>query len=496
MNRRNDTMSEKIDRNTLCHCGSGKKYKKCCLNAPAGAKIFSNGSEVADLSWRKLRQLEGKVLDDHLIPYATDVLPPDIVEYAHDDIMFADLPEVIDKELFVSNFFMPWLLFNWHLMDNVGIADFEPALTIAENYVRLYATRLNSKERAFIDAMAGTYYSFYRIEDVVLDKSLQVKDILLDATHTVKEYQGTHHLKPGDIVFSRILTMDNQSIFVGMMPLRLPPRCYHLLLELKSWLLEDNDQTPLTPDFLHNDAASTCLDYFFDLLELLSTPPVLVNNEGHTLQFTKSYFAFTQSIEETLQQLLPAFTEQTAADILEHAQYSPEGELRHIEFAWLQSQDDGDTTPRFMGEGLTVMGYIALEPNRLILTTHSEERTEQGKLMLSQCLGEDITFQVSRIDNFAHDSLKEPSSYTDSTELTPEMQEHIQALANKHWEHWMDDPIPLLDNQTPRQAAKTSRGRELLQALLLEYEEHNHNMPNNLLKADINALKKKLALDK
>jgi uncharacterized protein len=27
----------KVGRNDPCPCGSGKKYKKCCLNKPAGA---------------------------------------------------------------------------------------------------------------------------------------------------------------------------------------------------------------------------------------------------------------------------------------------------------------------------------------------------------------------------------------------------------------------------------------------------------------------------
>ncbi|MER5175137.1 MAG: SEC-C metal-binding domain-containing protein [Candidatus Nitrosocosmicus sp.] len=29
------TLKPKIGRNDLCHCGSGKKYKKCCMNKPA-----------------------------------------------------------------------------------------------------------------------------------------------------------------------------------------------------------------------------------------------------------------------------------------------------------------------------------------------------------------------------------------------------------------------------------------------------------------------------
>ncbi len=38
----------------------------------------------------------------------------------------------------------------------------------------------------------------------------------------------------------------------------------------------------------------------------------------------------------------------------------------------------------------------------------------------------------------------------------------------KHWEEWLDISVPALRGETPRQAAKTEEGRELLKALLQE----------------------------
>jgi len=36
--------------------------------------------------------------------------------------------------------------------------------------------------------------------------------------------------------------------------------------------------------------------------------------------------------------------------------------------------------------------------------------------------------------------------------------------------NWLDEPIPYLGGKTPRQAAKTARGRELVNRLLKDYE--------------------------
>ena len=40
----------------------------------------------------------------------------------------------------------------------------------------------------------------------------------------------------------------------------------------------------------------------------------------------------------------------------------------------------------------------------------------------------------------------------------------------KHWEGWVDLKLPALNNQAPRQAIKTSDGREAVEALLSEAE--------------------------
>ncbi|MDF2867476.1 MAG: hypothetical protein K0S11_946 [Gammaproteobacteria bacterium] len=78
----------------------------------------------------------------------------------------------------------------------------------------------------------------------------------------------------------------------------------------------------------------------------------------------------------------------------------------------------------------------------------------------------------------------------------PEVQEQIKTMAKAHWENWLDESIPALDNQTPREAAKTKDGREKLEALLLHYERHDVEKANNLFKTDIADLRAKLSLDK
>ena len=91
---------------------------------------------------------------------------------------------------------------------------------------------------------------------------------------------------------------------------------------------------------------------------------------------------------------------------------------------------------------------------------------------------------------------KEKSKIDEDFLKTEEMQAEIKRMAQEHWESWFDTAIPALDNKTPRQAAKTTDGQEQLEALLMLYERHNSERDkNDLFKADINYLRRKLGLD-
>jgi len=57
-------------------------------------------------------------------------------------------------------------------------------------------------------------------------------------------------------------------------------------------------------------------------------------------------------------------------------------------------------------------------------------------------------------------------------EMTPEMAAIQDELLANHWEKWVDMEIPALGGITPREAVKTSIGREKLIALL-NYIEMN-----------------------
>lgn len=481
-------MAEKIGRDDECPCGSGKKYKKCC-STTSNAAVF-------DLAWQNLRQTEGRVVDQHLMPYVTQTLSPDVLKTAIEDF-FPELPEEMEEHFFMQ-FVIPWILFNWIPGEDFGLSNFDAGQTIGINYLNSPQNKLNSIEKRFIKAMDNTYYSFYCITEVAHEKSLTVKDILLGSTHIIKEKQGTHYLKRGDIVFSRILSLDDQSIFIGMAPLIIPVKYQTNLIDFREWLIEENDNNVLTPEALRTELDCDLFDYFFETMEYLySNPrPTLLNTDGDLILFSKSHFKLDISIEETLSCLLPLTLLKKPDEIIESAKLDKKGQIKSLEFSWLikgnKRHEDWENT---------IMGHITIQKNKLILDTNSEKRTQKGKKLLIKYLGDKIHFQQTLMETpeqkiSSLSDKEKPIKTSDDLLQLPEVQEQIKEMAKKHWENWFDSPIPLLNNQTPREASETASGRERLEALLLNYERNDHdkNDATHYFKADIQYIRSTLNL--
>ncbi|MGZ8396999.1 MAG: hypothetical protein ACXWVB_10225, partial [Rhodoplanes sp.] len=52
----------------------------------------------------------------------------------------------------------------------------------------------------------------------------------------------------------------------------------------------------------------------------------------------------------------------------------------------------------------------------------------------------------------------------------PEVREKISAMMAAHWEHWVDQLIPILGNRTPMEAVKDLDGREIVESLVMQAE--------------------------
>ena len=61
---------------------------------------------------------------------------------------------------------------------------------------------------------------------------------------------------------------------------------------------------------------------------------------------------------------------------------------------------------------------------------------------------------------------EDPLGFHNKMMQDPAVREHMENMFLDHWGQWVDTALPILDGQTPREAAKSPSGREKVDALI------------------------------
>ncbi|MDF1552916.1 MAG: SEC-C metal-binding domain-containing protein [Deferrisomatales bacterium] len=191
-------------RNDPCPCGSGRKYKKCCLqkeNEAAALQREESNAVGAALTW----------LSEH---------HPEAVEEAVHDGYFSALD---DPEIDALGTLHPGIqdmvninVGEWLLTD----AQFEVGEEILRARDLLFAPGgpvLTAHGRQWLEAINERRMGLYEVTEVDPGVGLQVQDILQDDPQRlwVTERSASEHLVPGDMLGARLAGRGDQWVFSG-----------------------------------------------------------------------------------------------------------------------------------------------------------------------------------------------------------------------------------------------------------------------------------------
>ncbi len=481
---------KKTGRNDPCPCGSGKKYKKCCMSREK--------PEVANLTWPKMRRTEGELIT-RLLRHVEKYYGPEAIQEAWDDFTVdKDLPMDFETEPELDTIFIPWFVFNW-MPDNTGVDEAEhyPEMPVAEHYLEKFGKRLDPFQRRFIEEAVSQPYSFFQVKDFVPGESMRLRDIFLDREVTVLERQASKVVRKGSILFTRIITMNETSIMLGTAPTLIPSSWFYELIDMREGLREEFPQ--LDQDLLHVfDKVMRTL--YYDIREVIDNPPapVMQNSDGDALQFTKLYYTLQCSPQAALE-ALASLSLSDADTCRESGVFDEKGELISIRFPWLR-----EGNKQLGPDRNTVLGHIEIDGDQLTIDVNSQQRAETIRDEVTRRLGERAVFRNARIESTEKmleerqnmpESERAAQARQTSEELMelPEVQQELRNIAREYWNEWLDKPIPILAGQTPREAAKTPLGRERLEEFFLDYENRS-GIPEPF-KQDIGAIRKKLGLE-
>jgi len=204
-------------------------------------------------------------------------------------------------------------------------------------------------------------------------------------------------------------------------------------------------------------------------------PPDLINAEGHAFMFAEIRFPLLAEAGEACARLNrhPAFERE-------------EGELR---WSWVGSggpapaptRPDAASEPgraiRLLSDdalGRPLLGSARIEAGLVILEANSRERAEAGRKLLADVLS-GLAGEPEVVLRSPAEAMSEAGDPPASVEpgLPPEVRaEIVRDYIEDYYRKTLDDGLPVLDGKSPRQAARTKKGRQAVVSWLKQMENH------------------------
>lgn len=503
----------KVGRNQPCPCGSGKKYKKCCLGKDEEAA--AGNVNYGEYGRRRIRNAEEKVLH-MLMEYGEERFGDQApIEAMNEFFLWGDTYMDEEFESAMMQAFAPWFVFAWNAVEYLEEEEpdvllepdsFQPAVFPAKSLAMLFLEehpdRVSDFERRYIEEACEQPYSYFQVVDAVPGQSLTMKDLLLRRTVTVAEQSASREDLKGEILYTKVITLEDTSVMVGCFTMAVPARYQGRLIDFREGL--EGDRGTL--------AAADIREFDYELRQLYvdvchedieQQIPQMQNTDGEPLVPTKLLYELACTPAVAFHALKKLAWGEKEKDLLSDAVYDENGELAEISFPWLKK---GNKINKNWTN--TVMGNISITGNRMTVEVNSENRAEKIRKEIRKRLRDQAVYKTSVLTSLEkmmeegqpqlgmHPSKGAGMSQEELMQI-PELKKKINEMAEAHWKEWIDTKVPALGNKTPRQAAADPVGREKLEGLLLQFEATERKNPGmNAVSPDIEKLRRELGLEK
>lgn len=463
----------KLGRNDPCACGSGKKYKQCCLRT-------QETSLTEDFLWHQIRQAI-KGLPEKLLKFSKNHWGSDALLEAWGNFTLWS-EEDFSSDTPHMQLFMPWFFFNWHPDYSIPDTGNPRKKTTGEAFFDKHGQQLDPLLKRYIEQCCIAPFSFFDIVSVRPGDGFVLRDIFTGEECYATEHSASVHAAAGQIVFGKLVKIDHVAILEASAAFFIPPIKKFTILELRKELcaLEDPPSHDLLGKYEHEMLAIYQLIY-----ERLFNPPMpsLRNTDGDAMIFQKLVYDI-QSPQAAFTALKQLCIDSTEDELLQEAEFDAAGELLRIEFPWLKK---GNAKNKSWDN--TILGNIKIKEHQLTVEVNSDKRAQQFQKLIKKLLP-GAHYKTSVIESpqamlaqmqGEGESAQSKQRWEDQEELNnrPEVQEKIAEFMRAHYRKWPAEKLPALNGKTPLQAVKTKDGREMVEALLRDFELRNadSNLP-------------------
>ncbi len=391
----------------------------------------------------------GAVLDAHFGP---------ILDAA--DIEFEDLSEIVDPH---------WQTVLWGCaFEDFLTLEFDvPGENIVDEYLKRRSWREKPPAKAYMKALRTSIISLYEVSDIVPGSSMKLRDLIRGGEPlTISEKSATQTLKQWDRIAARVVHVRGQTIMAGGVLTYSFKACEKLYDGIRDVLDIDAEDLSkaITDATLQHIAPLFSMYWVADVMENISLRERLnlFNSEGEIIEFRDLRFPFSASVtQKQISQalsIIPDLYQENAKfwNWLETA--------RDREYNSNPNPEDGSQTLNtVLDNGAQVLGTIEIKGKTLILSVNSAGRAERGQVMIERALKDLVKTPLIEIQTFDQMMAEDEVNSTPSEaqlDISPEVAQQImQQTLDSHYRESLDQPIPALDNKTPRQSVKSKKGK-------------------------------------
>lgn len=445
-------------RNDPCPCRSGRKFKHCCLSA----------ADAAQTTRRRMREAEGR-----LIPLLWQLVIENTGQQGIDEAyhtFFSDTPcpdEIVTHRDHES-LFLTWLGLQFEPTRHDGRRDVSAAAAVLHaSHAEPDGGDLPEFERQFLEAAEAASPSFHVVSAVSPGEWMDLDDILTGTQCRVLESTASRTVRRGEVIYARVVTMQDVSILVGCGTTALPPMRRADLADLRKALAKRGARLSTTELRRHQDALRRWYLLAADQVHH-PPPPRLTNTDGDALEPTILTYTLTCSPAEAFAQLKALSATHSQDELLADAELDAQGSLRAFSIDWSKR---GNRVHANWDN--TILGHVNVEDRILTAEVNSRKRATRLRRELEKRLAGRARLdktEIRSVESLLAQARERGGDGEPEAGVPPEALAELERMQSAHWDSWVDEPIPALKGQTPREAARSAAGRERLEALLADFE--------------------------
>jgi hypothetical protein len=394
---------------------------------------------------------------------------------ANADVSFDELPDILGSH----HFGVLWGC----VFEDFLAHDLDDGRNIVDDYVKRRGWKESVANKAYMTALRSSVMSLYEISDIVPEEGFLARDLLRGGEPVrVHERSGTRYLKAWDRMAARMVRVGSRTEMAGgAMPFDFEAsRTVLKILRQEERRAREKAGKAARPSRRRSAKGTPTSEALFDtsalrasahmftnvwldrVLQRIRAPivPQMYNSDGDELVFTTvSYPLDSGAHADAIRSALSAIPSLWPESETFWNWVGPATRTKKKQPA------GGRMFITTLDDGSLVLGTLEIRDKLLILQANSRQRADRGRAMIEPALRGFVADPDIQTESVQKVLASAPAGRSDpprSGLSSEDERAFVREAIEQHYMKVLDEPVPMLGDLTPRQAARSAKGREQL----------------------------------